>query len=596
MLIRIKQTLSYAGLACLFATSALAHPMARMHEADMEGVFARIEGGAFQKTVADISSGIDNELPDLFREKIGPIPGNHRLVGHGWTLDGAIPKEAMRELERAHPGRKGEFVKLWRDYAKTVTARMQDATGLPPKQAEALAGLHWDIHLLGDRTADNTLVGRVLPTSDIERNLEKNCDILFKGRDGYSKAIRSAMREALAKGGTDAEQAARLIRCLQDEVPFSEMLSRRWGRTLAVKGIRILPREAGSITTESFLKRFRIAVPESFAAKTAKAKAKLTEPEAPKARTGPARGSARGGVRAVNRAVRVFGAALPVVIETGFFFYDERENRDAFEAGDRTAEEMQCITYENVGRHGAALALGSAGAWAGGTYGAGIGTVEPGGGNVVGGIVGGLIGGIAGGIVGEFGGQAAGEWMYVSKAEKNAERGDPAAMFFLGGYHYKRIRPRREDHVKEAINWLSRAATATNGAVSKATVYLGQLAWAGIGQTTNRVKAVEYWTAASEKGDSDAMYLLACALLVGDGTEQDIEKGRDWMRESAARGCELALDAYPETDDFYNEWLSEKHRQSRLNRIRSACGLVAACTLFAVFMLRRHRRKEKRSE
>lgn len=575
------------------ASDALAHPMARMHEADMEGVFSRIAGESFRNAVNDLSRAMDNELAESFRREFGPIPGNHRLIGHGWTLDGAIPKNVLRELDKAIPGRKSDIVKWWGQKTKILVARMRDATGLPSKQAQALAGLHWDLHLLGDRTADNTLVDHVLPTRDIERNLEKNCEILFKGRDGYAKAVRSAMRETLAKGGTDAEQAARLIQCLQNEVPFSEMLSRRWGRTLAVKGIRILPRGAGSITTESFLKRFSIAVPESFAAEAAKAKAKSTEPDIAQVRSGTAKGSPRGGVRAANRAVRAFGATLPVVIETGFFFYDERKNRDAFEAGDRTAEEMQCVTYENVGRHGAALALGSVGAWVGGTYGAGIGTVEPGGGNVVGGFAGGLIGGIAGGIAGEFGGQAAGERMYVSKAEKNAERGDPAAMFFLGGYHYKRIRPGREDHVKESIDWLTRAATATNGAVSKATVYLGQLAWAGIGQTTNRVKAVELWTMAAEKGDSDAMYLLACALLVGDGTEQDIEKGRGWMSESAARGCELALDAYPETDSFYNEWLSKKNQRTHLNRLRFTCGLVAVFVLFTVLMRRRHHRKRE---
>lgn len=569
-------------LLSVAAFAAFGHPMARMHEADMEGVFARIDGGAFRETVDDISSGIDNELPALFHEKIGPIPGNHRIIGHGWTLDGAIPKDVLEELERVHPGRKADIIRLWKDYAKRVTARMQDATGLPAKQAQALAGIHWDIHLLGDRTADNSLVERVLPVRDIERNLEKNCDVLFKGRDGYSKAIRAAMRETLAKGGTDADQAARLIKCLQDEVPFSEMLSRRWGRTLGTRGIRILPHGAASVTTDSFLGRFGIAVPESFSTKVAKGRSKKGSAPKGGGKAGTGANAARRGARTALGAVRAFGVALPVVIETGFFFYDERKNREAFESGERTAEERQCVTYENIGRHGAGLALGSAGAGVGATYGAGIGTVEPGAGNVVGGVVGGVLGGIAGGIAGEIGGQTAGERIYVSRAKKNAERGDPAAMFFLGGYHYKRIRPGREGHVKEASNWLSRAANATNGAITKANVYLGHMAWDGIGCSTNRAYAVRLWTAASEKGDVDAMYLLARALLSGEGTVQNVEAGHHWMRESAALGCELALDAYPETNALFEDWKRQKAKRGKLCRI---LGCLCVASLLIVIVI-----------
>lgn len=102
-------TLLLAG-ACV----AEAHPQARLHEADMEGVFARIEGEGFHETVARISRAIDNDLPKSFEERFGAIPGgrvgNHRLVGHGWTLDGKIPKEVLKELERACPGRRGEIL------------------------------------------------------------------------------------------------------------------------------------------------------------------------------------------------------------------------------------------------------------------------------------------------------------------------------------------------------------------------------------------------------------------------------------------------------------------------------------------------------
>ena len=134
-----------------FACAAAAHPAAWMHEADMEGVFARIEGERFHEVVDNISRAIDNDLPKSFQGQFGPIPGNHRIIGHGWALDGQIPKDVLGELERAYPGRRSEILQWWAGKASEYGRWMEQATGLPPKQAKALAGLHWDLHLLGDR-------------------------------------------------------------------------------------------------------------------------------------------------------------------------------------------------------------------------------------------------------------------------------------------------------------------------------------------------------------------------------------------------------------------------------------------------------------
>lgn len=549
-----------AFMAPLLAATAYGFS-APVHEAEMADVFARIEGTEFREAANRISSAIDNDLLESFRKNIGKVPGNHRIIGHGWTLDGHIPKDVLKELEKANPGRAGDIAKWWSQEARQLTGLMERATGLPAKQAQALAGLHWDMHLLGDRMPGNKLVERVLTPQEIERNIEKNCDILFKNRPEYAKAVRKALRKALAKGGSEADQAARLMQAMQREIPFSEMLSRCWGRTLARRGIIIAPRGAASVTTERFLTALGISLPKTAASEAAK-----------KAANGAGREETANVFRGktpklpkptVLRAMNVHAVALPVVAEVGFFFYDEHKNRAALGKGERTREEAECITYQNVGRHGAAIAGASAGAAFGaswcGTGGAVLGSgFMPGVGTMLGGGVGSgmgvVLGGIGGALVGEICGAKGGEWAYLAKAKRGAERGDPAANFFLGGYHYSRIKPGKAKHVAEARLYLERAA---DGGSAKAGVFLGKMFWDGTGLPADKPKAVTLWRTAAERGDEDGMYLLARALLAGEGTETDIEAGHAFMREAAARGCELAIDAYPETDRLYQAWCEE---------------------------------------
>ena len=364
---------------------------------------------------------------------------------------------------------------------------------------------------------------------------------------------------------------------------------------MAKKSIRILPPTAKSVQVTTFLEKWKVSLPKT---RATEARAKAGSGKIGKGggkASGTAGKAASKGVKGASRAARAFGAALPVVIETGFFFYHETNNRAAFERGEQTAEETQCITYENAGRHGAALALGTAGAWGGAEAGAAIGTGSaPGPGTAVGAVVGGVVGGIVGGIVGEIGGEKAGEWMYVSKAEKAAEAGDLAAVFFLGGYHYKRIKPGKDKHVREALEYLGRARIMGGGGYAKANVCLGMMAWDGTGQPGDKAKAMELWREAATLEDEDAMYLLARAMLAGEGTKQDIEEGHAMMREAASRGCELAIDEYPETEQLYLNWVAARERTAkRAKVVRTAVGpVLIAIVLFLVWLrVRRARRR-----
>lgn len=554
------------------------------HEEQLGEVFVRIEGDAFHEAANQISSAMDNDLWESFRLTIGKVPGNHRLIGHGWTLDGDIPKNVLQELERANPGRKTDILAWWSKESKRLAEGMEKATGLPPKQAKALASLQWDFHLLGDRMPGNKVVDVVLPPKAIAKNIEKNCEVLFKGRPEYAKAVGRSMQKTLKAGGTDAEQAARLMESLQHEVPFSEMLSRCWHHTLGKQGIRIKPPTQEAVRVEGFLAKARVSLPKPYATEARTRGGKVKSGNGGGGKTaGTAGKTASKGVKGASRAAKAFGVALPVAIEAGFFFYDEAKSREAFERGEQTWEETRCITYENRGRHGAALVLGMAGAWGGAGAGAAIGTgPAPGLGTAFGAGVGCVVGGIVGSIVGEIGGAAAGEMLYMAAAEKRAKEGDPDAQFFLGGYHFKRIKDGEEGHVKEALHYLSQVQVTRKGGFAKANVFLGKMAWDGIGQKANKKKAVRLWRAAAKLNDADAMYLLARAALAGEGMFQNVETGHTMMFEAAARGCEVALDEYPETEQIYRQWTAEKQkRDASIRRIlwRGGMGLLTVAVV-----------------
>ena len=222
------------------------------HEWQLREVFSEVQGSAFHEAVREISWAMDNGLLLSFKENIGRVPGNHRIIGHGWPLDGSIPQAVLDRLEEVNPGRKQEMMAWWREEAKRLVGRMAEATGLPRRQAGALAGIVWDLHLLGDRMRGNTMVEWVLPPPQIEKNLEDNFAALFRNHPEYAVAVAGALRDALRDGTDEAEQSALLMETLQ-KAPISEMLLRCWGRTLSQHGITFTENEGDSSRLELFL-------------------------------------------------------------------------------------------------------------------------------------------------------------------------------------------------------------------------------------------------------------------------------------------------------------------------------------------------------
>ena len=197
------------------AQFTFAHASHKMHEADILAVFNGCDDSEFRRIAKRVSSGMDNELPRRFRDAIGPVPGNHRLLGHCWTFGDAIPRRVLDAIEERHPGRKGDFIRLWQTFANEIITDVANTTGLPRKQAGALAALIHDVHLLGDRTPDNTLVDHVLTTQEIRRNVVKSAGVIWGRRSEVAQRLARTLAEAAAGHREESVAAQSMLEAMK---------------------------------------------------------------------------------------------------------------------------------------------------------------------------------------------------------------------------------------------------------------------------------------------------------------------------------------------------------------------------------------------
>lgn len=205
------------------------------HYRDIECIFSGYGSDkSFKQLSKEISSGIDCCLPRLFQEKFGKLPPeNHRMLGHGWTLNNDIPERILHELDKTYPGKREEIIDLWRNFVKGLESRAQEITGLPPKQAKAFATLIYDIHLLVDLEPDNKLVEYVLTPKEIVNDINKNTEILFKNKPKYASSIKNMLFDTM-KEGSNLEQKY-MAQKLMDRLYKSQlgsMVDDTWKNTL----------------------------------------------------------------------------------------------------------------------------------------------------------------------------------------------------------------------------------------------------------------------------------------------------------------------------------------------------------------------------
>lgn len=227
-------------LLAALPVSAVAHGSAAEHVRDLKAVFAGMEDGPFREVLEMVSSDIDNAIVKSFEAEIGPIPGgpaNHRILGHSWALGDRIPRDKLRLLESAYPGRRADIVRWWSRFSETEIAKIAEKTGLAPAEAKSLGNIVWRTHLFGDRMSDSKAVDHVIPTRENAERLIRDLKDLFRRTcpESLEKAVK-AIRDAMAAGTETARATAAVDACAKARIPA--MLDRRCGEQLATKGIR----------------------------------------------------------------------------------------------------------------------------------------------------------------------------------------------------------------------------------------------------------------------------------------------------------------------------------------------------------------------
>lgn len=136
-----------------------------------------------------VSPPLIEGLPAMFERRLGsPVPVNHRILGHGWTLNESIPRDTLEFLESKFPGKRAEIVSVWKDWANSVIEMTMKKSGLPRHKATALASLLMNVHMLGDTEPGNTFIQYVLEPNEIAKSMDKNlAELLGKESKGYKR-------------------------------------------------------------------------------------------------------------------------------------------------------------------------------------------------------------------------------------------------------------------------------------------------------------------------------------------------------------------------------------------------------------------------
>lgn len=205
-------------------------------------------------------------LPSMFEKRFGmAVPGNHRLLGHGWSLNAEVPKKTLdfleqKFIENGKPYRRQDVIKLYREWAKSVIDETAKVTNLPRRKASALASLLQNIHLLGDVEPGNTLIEYILSPEEIQKNLDKDlAELLGKDNPTYkrtSRQLKAAVRNAKAGARTLTQEASQklaqdMLQNVLRESGIGPAMEKRLGKTLGFEFTGHALHEAEEATARS---------------------------------------------------------------------------------------------------------------------------------------------------------------------------------------------------------------------------------------------------------------------------------------------------------------------------------------------------------
>lgn len=221
------------------------HGSWKTHLADVECVLNGYgEDPAFRELFSATSTGQDDmakayysEFSDIMTKNFNPK--RHRLLGHGWPLNGKIPKEYLDILETEYGVPRKKTIAFWRRYQKNIIAKAMKATGLPKQQATAFAGLIWDLHLIGDLEPDNTVIKQVMKIDTILDNMESHLKTLFKNKPEYADVVMRRLRRVITdcqnQGIVDVKIVARRLMDELQQTKLGTMIHSVWKDKIKLK-------------------------------------------------------------------------------------------------------------------------------------------------------------------------------------------------------------------------------------------------------------------------------------------------------------------------------------------------------------------------
>lgn len=222
-----------------------------VHVSDMKCVFNGYGDASFEELCRTISTGMDDTLPNMYRSKLGPLPGNHRILGHPWALNDSIPPDVMEELTKKYPRKKDVIIGVWREFASHLNAESLRITGLPKSQANALAAMLYDVHLLGDYEPGNVRVDIVLKPELTVQNFIKESKILFKNKPELAEEIEQRLNMVLKNSkGVDGQLLARRFRNEMMSLDIGGKLNKTWSKTLKIRHTPTLVEQAAMYKAE----------------------------------------------------------------------------------------------------------------------------------------------------------------------------------------------------------------------------------------------------------------------------------------------------------------------------------------------------------
>ena len=235
-----------------------------------------------------VKKSVVKGLPHMFEEKFGmSAPGNHRVLGHGWSLNADIPESTLDYIENTFkekglPWTRQDVKDLHKLWANNIIEEIKVKTKLPHQKASSFASLLQNIHLLGDVEPGNTLVDYVLGPEDIQKNIDKDlAELLGKDNPTYkeiSKQLKAAVKNAKAGSKVLAKEVSQKL--AQDmlnilyQADIGPALRQTLGKTLGFEFTEQALQKAGSATARRLAQQ---AVKAGEEAVVRKSEQKLTQ-------------------------------------------------------------------------------------------------------------------------------------------------------------------------------------------------------------------------------------------------------------------------------------------------------------------------------